>query len=150
MILFLSFCDISSIVCSQISSPAALVVHSQLPTIAWMYTVGDNKNKYIVVELEQCLYCILKLFVLQKRHSWCALSVASMFASGGNHCNVTVASQSIFYICTTPHMPSVPLPHSSAEWVAPVCPGCPMAGRQRAGSPLLAPRMIDPRLIDRF
>lgn len=34
--------------------------------------------------------------------------------------------------------PAVPLPHSSAEWVAPVCPGCPMAERRRDGSPLLA------------
>lgn len=34
--------------------------------------------------------------------------------------------------------PAVPLPLSSAEWVAPVCSGCPMAERRRDGSPLLA------------
>lgn len=45
---------------------------------------------------------------------------------------------------------SVLLPHSSAEWVAPVSPRCPMAGRIRNGSPLLAAHMIDPGLIDRF
>lgn len=109
-------------------------------------TRKNNKCNFLQVIWEHWLDLNSSSVLLFFSCKSCVTSL-NLWGLGLKHEHVTKAFKSIFLCLNNSSRAVCPsLPHSSAEWVAPVCPGCPMAERHRDGSPLLAPHMIDPRV----